>query len=107
MGSGIIEFFCPACTSHHRLQSPGVCPECGPLKFFVVEQPRVRRVVYRRQVWAPDEAAAIRIVECGTAWPDTYDECTLDCTEGDYSAKEETNEQRMKFRKQDVGFPDE
>lgn len=94
---------CPVCAL--QLKAPGICLKCGPLRLYVVEQPRVRRLLYSREVWAPNEDVAIELVRCGTAWPDTYDERTLGYTEGEYAATEKVAQ--SEYRKREVGFPNE
>ena len=89
------------------LRAPGDCSKCGPLKFYTVEQPRIRRVIYRRKIWAPNEEAAIRIAETGTAWPEEYDEHTVERTVEEYSATEITDEQTLKIWGRDAGFPED
>lgn len=100
---------CPACADSEglgcELTAPGVCPKCGPLKFFVVTQPRVLKVEYRQRVWAPTAEAAQRIA---ATLPDSYDERRLRCFAGKFEAVEEVDPEILKIWGVDVGiWPEE
>lgn len=60
-------------------------------KWWKVQQPRTRVVVYEREIAAETAEEACSIAAQGTAWPESYDERTTELTEGEYSATEETD----------------
>lgn len=93
-----------------QLTAPGVCPKCGPLRLFEVTQPMVQKVLYKREVWAPDAQTAEKIVEhCPTEWPSSYDTTVLHSFDGPYKASEivegtDDGDWRLNSHRRDVGF---
>jgi hypothetical protein len=59
---------------------------------YRVQQPRVRKVIYERLIWADSPEEAIIKADTGTAWPQSYDERTVEVEHGDWSAAPETDE---------------
>ncbi|MGN6109054.1 MAG: hypothetical protein ACTHU0_28370 [Kofleriaceae bacterium] len=101
---------CVVCSTREEeepsyLVEPGVCPKCGPLRLFRVEQPRVKRVVYERVVWAPSGEVAIEIVKHGSAWPESYDERTIRSWNGSHVSTDVTDDEHHDLDRTDVGLP--
>lgn len=98
------------------LSAPGVCPSCGPLKLFLVNQRMTQERAYERDVWAPDAATAVKLVdEYPPEWPADYDTRTLSSVDGPYTTEEITDESAderrlgsiLKHARIEVGFRDE
>lgn len=80
---------CPVCGST-TLTAPGQCSVCGVIRLFEVKQSRIIRATYKRQIWARDEAHAVRIVGQGTSWPESYDEHRESVECGEFAAVDVT-----------------
>lgn len=93
---------CPVCYEA-ALDAPGHCPRCGEIRLFEVRQPRSIRATYSREVWARSAEEALRIVEKGTAWPESYDESQQSVERGAYAVKDVTATGVMRM---DGGFDD-
>lgn len=93
---------CPAC-QEVNLKAPGVCPSCGPLKYWSVFEPRVKKVVYHVTVWAGNHEQAIRIMKRGNSWPESYDEIEISMERGVITVEDVSDEEH--YNRYEVGFP--
>lgn len=87
---------CPVCRTA-MLTAPGQCPSCGPIRLFEVRQPRVIHATYTRQIWSTSTDRAISEAECGTAWPQSYDESRESVECGEFTAKDVTDTGYMRM----------
>jgi len=75
-------------------------------KLYTVSQPRTRRVVYERLIWADSADEAIAKAELGTAWPESYDELTSSIERGEWRAEPVTDEMTIEAWKDDDAVAD-
>jgi hypothetical protein len=74
------------------------------IRLFKIQQSRLVRALYKREVWARDAAHAIQLAEQGTAWPSSYDEDRQSVECGEFSAEDVTTTGILRW---DGGYPEE